>query len=161
MSPQSAAPEHPGPRRLDSRATRALADELETALRELLEAWYPRCVDQEHGGFLCDFDHRWRPSGDQLKMLEFQARTTRAAARVAAVPGFEFYREMATHGWEYLRDVMWDRESGGWFRMLDRAGNPLEGRSKHAHGSAYAIGACAAHYALTSEPEALDLAKSA
>jgi mannobiose 2-epimerase len=150
-----------GPGRLDARTTGALADELETALRELLEAWFPRCVDQEYGGFLCDFDHRWRPSGDQLKMLEFQARTTRAVARAAAFPGFEGLREMAAHGWKYLRDVMWDHESGGWFRMLDRAGNPLEGRSKHGHGTSYAIGACAAYYALTSDPEALDLAKRA
>lgn len=146
---------------LDVHARGALADELETALRKLLEAWFPRCVDEQYGGFLCDFDRRWRPSGSQLKMLEFQARTTRAVARAAALPGFERYQEMATHGWEYLRDVMWDPESGGWFRMLDRAGNPLEGRSKHAHGGAYAIGACAAHYALTSDQEALDLARRA
>lgn len=144
---------------LDPETTAALADELERALHDLVEAWFPRCVDEEYGGFLSDLDRRWKPSGQQLKMLEFQARTTRAVARAAALPGFERFGEIADHGWQYLRDAMWDPEYGGWFRMLDRAGNPLEGRGKHGHGSSYAIGACAAYYELTSDAEALDLAR--
>ena len=147
--------------RLDPNTAEALAQELETALRELMKAWFPRSIDEKHGGYLCDFDHRWRPSGRQLKMLEFQGRTACVAARVAAQSGFEPYREAARHGFEYLRDVMWDHKCGGWFRMLDRAGNPLESCTKHGHGTSYAIGACVAYYNLTSDPQALDLAQRA
>ncbi len=145
--------------RLDAACAEALACELESALHELVRAWFPRCIDDMYGGYLCDFDHRWRPSGAQLKMLEYQARTARTIAQIAMLPGFEMYRDAARHGFEYLRDVMWDREYGGWFRMLDRAGRPLEHETKHGHGSSYAIGACATYHDLTSDPQALEVAE--
>ncbi len=127
---------------------------------EILKAWFPRCVDEKHGGFLCDLNYKWKPSGPQLKMLEYQARMLRLLARAAAQPGLESYREYAAHGFEYLANVMWDREHGGWYRMLDRAGTPQEAATKHGHGASYAIGACAAYYELTSDSRALELAKN-
>ncbi len=138
-----------------------LAKELEVELATILKAWFPRCLDQQHGGFLSDFDYKWRPRGPQLKMLEHQARMLRLISRVAAHPGYEHFREFATHGFKYLRDVLWDHEYGGWFRMLDRAGTPLEAQTKHGHGASYAISACAAYYEITSDPAALDLAMRA
>src|SRR5207247_6054880 len=106
-----------------------LRTELETELRRLMGVWFPRSVDREHGGFLCDFDHRWRPGGSQLKMLEYQARQTIAAARAAAhLPDFPDLREAAAHGFRYLKDRMWDPSLGGWYRLLDRIGEPLEDR---------------------------------
>lgn len=134
---------------------------MRNSLTQLLKAWFPRCIDDKHGGFLCDFDYRWRQSGSQLKMLEYQARTTRLLAAVAAVPGLESYQEIATHGFHYLRDVMWDHKYQGWFRILDRAGNPLEAGSKHVHGTSYGVSACVAYYKLTSDSESLQLAKRA
>jgi len=36
----------------------------ETALwRHVIDAWFPRCLDLTHGGFLSDFDRAWRPCG--------------------------------------------------------------------------------------------------
>ena len=145
-------------RSLSPPAADTLAGELEEALKNILETWFPRCVDQERGGFLCDFDYRWRPRGPQLKMLEYQARMLRLLSRVSAHPRFGSYREFATHGFRYLRDVMWDQEYGGWFRMLDPSGRPLEAATKHGHGASYAIDAYVAYYALTSDPQALTLA---
>jgi mannobiose 2-epimerase len=137
------------------------AEIFENALKHHLSAWFPRCIDAEFGGFLCDFSYKWQPSGPQLKLLEFQARTTRLSAQVAAHPGFESYRAFAAHGFRYLREVVWDDQYGGWFHMLDRHGRPLEAGTKYVHGTSYALGACAAYYELTSDPEALDLAKKA
>ncbi|MBZ5653561.1 MAG: AGE family epimerase/isomerase [Acidobacteriia bacterium] len=146
---------------LSATARDALAGELEDALHSILKAWFPRCVDQEHGGFLSSFDYRWRPRGPQLKTLEYETRMLRLLSRVSAHPRFGRYREFATHGFHYLRNVMWDREYGGWFRMLDPSGTPLEGATKHGHGASYGIAACVAYYELTSDPQALDLAKQA
>jgi len=146
---------------LDTAARDVLARELEDALAKILEAWFPRCVDQEHGGFLSDFDYRWRPRGPQLKMLEYQTRMLRLISRAAAHPRFESYRQYATHGFQYLRDVMWDREFGGWFRMLDHTGKPLEAGTKHGHGASYGIAAYIAYFELTSDPQALTLAQEA
>jgi mannobiose 2-epimerase len=145
--------------KLNPLTAQALAAELEGALKDLLAAWLPRCVDKPYGGFLCDFDYRWKASGPQHKMLEYQARMTRLIARVAAYPGLQSYRELASLGFAYLHDVLWDREYGGWFRMLSRTGAPLECATKHGHGMSYAIGACAAYYELTSDSESLARAK--
>src|SRR5437667_9710330 len=111
-----------------SAVTKNLPGELEHALRGVLNAWFPRCVDIENGGFRCDFNRRWKPCGPQLRMLEYQARVTRTAAWLAMVPGFENYRHIAEHGFRYLKEVMWDHEYGGWFRLLDATGTALESR---------------------------------
>lgn len=140
----------------------SLPSQLQTELHDLQRAWFPRSVDREHGGFFCDFGHRWKPSGSQRKMLEYQARQTIAAARGAThSPQPAFLREVALHGFRYLKETMWDHSQGGWYRMLDRIGNPLESATKHGHGSSYAISACVACYELTGDPECLELAKSA
>jgi mannobiose 2-epimerase len=58
----------------DAPARSALAAEVKGALRADLAAWYPRAVDREAGGFLSEFDYRWRPTGEQDKMIVTQAR---------------------------------------------------------------------------------------
>ena len=136
--------------------------EFDQELRRLAAAWFPRSVDRQHGGFLCDFDHRWKPRGPNDKMLEFQARQTIAAARAAAhSPELAFLRETAAHGFAYLRERMWDRSLGGWYHLLTQSGDPLEGATKHGHGTAYAISACVACYDTTGDPACLELAKLA
>jgi mannobiose 2-epimerase len=139
----------------------ALAGEMEAALRRhVMDAWFPRCLDQEHGGFHCDFDRQWRLAGPQTRMLEFQARQTRAAARLAlAYPAEGDWAEYALHGFRFLRNTGWDRdEPGGWFWLQAPDGRPLEGGTKHAHSGTYAVQACALVHASTSEPGALELA---
>jgi len=139
-----------------------LRNEFESELRRLTSIWFPRAIDEQNGGFLCDFDFKWRPSGLQHKMLEYQARQTLAAACAAAhYPDFTVLRVAALHGFRYLEDRMWDPVHGGWYRMLDRQGAPLEGNTKHGHGYAYAISACVACYRLTGDPESLSLAQQA
>jgi mannobiose 2-epimerase len=92
-------------------------------------------------------------------MLEFQARQTRTAARLAlAFPSEPRWAEIARHGFRYLRDVMWDRQHGGWFWMIARDGRLLENATKHGHSIAYAVHACALVHAATGDPAALELA---
>jgi mannobiose 2-epimerase len=134
---------------------------VEAALRRhVLDAWFPRCLDRVHGGFLCDFDRAWAPAGEHDKQIEFQARQTLLAAtaceRYSDMP---ILREAALHGFRCLRDTLWDREAGGWFHRVDRAGAPLESGTKHVHGFAYAIAACAAVFSATGDGRALDLAR--
>lgn len=129
--------------------------------RHVMQAWFPRCVDHEQGGYLCDFDWQWRAEGSQMRMLEFQARQARAAARLAlAFPAEAEWAEYAGHGFRYLRDVMWDGQGGGgWFWLVDRVGRPAAGATKHAHAGAYAVQACALVYAATGDPSAKRLAE--
>jgi mannobiose 2-epimerase len=137
------------------------AEDLESVLRQhVLDAWFPRCVDRAQGGYLCDFDRAWRAAGPQDKLLEFQARHLCAAADAARLyPAVEGFREAMQHGFRYLREVLWDREWGGWFHRLDRSGRRLENETKHAHGIAYAIDACVAVFETNGDPAALELAR--
>src|SRR5262249_24438429 len=132
----------------------------ESALQHhVIDVWFPRSLDREYGGFLCDFDRRWKSCGLNDKLLEFQARHTWFAAEASLVyPRNESLREAVQHGFSYLRDALWDETSGGWFSRLDRAGKPLQER-KRTDGFAYAILACIATSRATSEPAALHLAR--
>jgi mannobiose 2-epimerase len=153
-----------GPVRDHRRAERSvngradLAAELTAALRRhVMDTWFPRCIDSAAGGYRCAFDRRWRPGPDASRLLEFQARQTRAAATLAsAYPHESRWAEYALHGFRYLRDRMWDHEHGGWFRRVDRDGRALDGATKHAHGSAYAVQACARVFRATGERGALE-----
>ncbi len=137
--------------------------EFESVLRQhVLRPWFPRSVDGTHGGFLCDFDRRWKPCGPQEKLLEFQARHTLIAADAARrYPDDTVLRDAAVHGYRFLRDVLWDAEYGGWFHSVDRSGKPLEHLTKHTHGFAYALSACASVYLLTRDPEVEAFAQQA
>jgi len=136
-------------------------EEFDSVLRRhVLDAWFPRSVDLTHGGFLCDFDRTWTSCGPHEKLLEFQARQTLAAADACRkYPSDQRLRDATLHGLRYLREVMWDGSAGGWFHRLDRAGQPLEAHTKHAHGAAYAIEACVAVHEATGDPAALRLAQ--
>ena len=137
------------------------AAEFEAALRhDVIDVWFPRSLDREYGGFLCDFDYRWKPDGPNEKLLEFQARHTRFAAEASRFyPNDDRLRQAVEHGFSYLRDALWDQTEGGWFHRLDRAGQPIEEHTKHTHGFAYAILACVAVYEATGDQTALDLAR--
>jgi putative membrane-bound dehydrogenase-like protein len=137
--------------------------EIEQHLRKgLLEVWYPRCLDREHGGFLCDFDWRWEPKGQQPKTIVFQARNTWLAAQAAVrYPDDPRYLQAARHGFNFLRDRQWDGEHGGWYWKLDRAGNVTDQTRgvKHAYGIGFGIYACAEVFRATRDPQALELAR--
>jgi cellobiose epimerase len=141
----------------------ALAAVFERDLRRhVMDAWFPRCVDMQSGGFFSDFDRRWRLNGPQHRMLETQARQTRTAARLGiAYPAEQRWVEIALHGLRYLREVMHDPTEGGWYWMVDRSGRPMAGGTKHAHGTAYLIDAGVEVYRLTGAAEALELAGAA
>ena len=137
------------------------AEAFESVLRQhVLDVWFPRCLDLTHGGFLCDFDRGWATSGPHDKLLEFQSRHLCVAADACRFyPGEERFRQAMQHGFRYLKEVMWDRDSGGWFHRLDRSGRPLEAETKHAHGMAYALDACVAVFEASGDPAALELAR--
>jgi len=151
-------------RRFESATAEAreqLAAEMEDVLRRhVMQAWFPRCIDRKQGGYFPDFDRRWRLHGSQPKMLEFQARQVRAAARLAlAYPGEGDWAEYAVHGYENLRTTMWDATTGGWYWMVERDGRPSAGHTKHAHSTSYAVQSCALVYVVTGDAGALEMAE--
>ena len=105
--------------------------------RHVLAPLAPRCIDEEYGGFLVDFDDRWRPAGPQDKSLEHAARTTIAFAQIdRAMPG-QGYERYVCHGCAFLQQVMWDSAHGGFFVRVDRSGRAQWEGLKHPHAVTY------------------------
>jgi mannobiose 2-epimerase len=146
----------------NERAT--IAAEIEKSITtELLNKWYPAAIDKEFGGFLSAFTYDFKPTGEQDKMIVSQSRhiwtSTKASQRY---PGNPEYKQSAEHGFHFLRDVMWDKEFGGFYTLVDRSGNvkssPAE--EKTAYGNAFAIYSLAAYANAFKDTSALKLAQN-
>lgn len=141
----------------------AIADEMELSLRnETLSKWYPQSRDTAYGGFLSTFTYDFKPTGAQDKFIVTQARHTWTNAKASLLyPGEEHYREGAAHGFQFLRDVMWDKTYGGFHTLVDREGNvKSDGREiKTAYGNAFGIYALAAYFHASGDSAGLALAK--
>lgn len=144
-----------------------IISEVERALSTgLFERWYPLAVDSVHGGFLSTFDYRFEPVEPQNKMIVTQARHVWSTAKASQFyPDDPRYLPASAHGFAFLRDVMWDREHGGFYDVVTREGEVLTGRDgairKLAYGNAFAIYGLAAYYRAAGDAAALDLAREA
>jgi cellobiose epimerase len=144
-----------------------VADEMDKLLMDnMMPVWYPRVIDSVYGGYLSDFNYKWEMSDRQDKMIVTQARHVWTCSKMKAFTGDNKYLEYAKHGYNFLRDMMWDKEYGGFYNLVTREGVPInEGNNPHiqknAYGNAFAIYALAAYYRESRDPEVLELAKKA
>ncbi|HEY2473083.1 MAG TPA: AGE family epimerase/isomerase [Terracidiphilus sp.] len=142
-----------------------LASELDNALHvDVLHAWFPRAVDDEHGGFHSHFARDWKPLHADGKFSVFQGRMTCVAAQVVLrQPAMKVtYTPIVRHGVDFLADVMWDKRDGGFFWGLDDNGKitPAFGDEKEMYGIGFCIYGAAAAYEATHDPKALELART-
>ncbi len=139
-------------------------DIMQSLLSISLDPWYPRAIDLEYGGFYSDFDKRWDLDGEQNKMIVTQARHVWTASTAAEFLGDSSLLAVAKHGVGFLRDKMWDTESGGFYQQVDRYGNPIgkdetHGYIKTAYGNAFAIYGLSAYSRVSRDGACLELAK--
>jgi cellobiose epimerase len=130
----------------------------------LLHIWYPRAIDEEMGGYYSSFTYDWQLGNNQNKMIVTQARHVWTTSKAAEMfPENDMYVKAAAHGFRFLKDRMWDHEFGGFYNLVNRQGDPIWGRRydayKRTYGNAFAIYALSAYYAVSKNPEALQLAK--
>ena len=135
-----------------------IASAMEATLNSgMLQKWYPQSVDTVFGGFTSTYTHDFKPSGDQDKMIVSQARhlwtNSKASQRY---PDIAHYKSSAKHGFDFLRNVMWDETFGGFYTLVDREGNVKDDSSKTAYGNAFGIYALAAYYAASHDTSALN-----
>ena len=141
------------------------ADEVEGVLRrDVLDVWFPRTVDNEHGGFHSDFGRDWKPEAQSGgKFSVFQGRMTWIAAQVAMRrPGMkDRFLPIAQHGVEYLNNTLWDKQYGGFYWGLDDNGqiSPFYTDGKHLYGISFGLYGVAAAYGASKDPKALKLAQ--
>ena len=142
------------------------AHETEAMLRrDVLGVWFPRTVDNDHGGFRSNFARDWRPMTSQGKFSVFQGRMTWVAGQVAMRrPELrDQFLQVARHGVEYLSNVLWDRQDGGFFWGLQDDGgiSPYYTDGKHLYGMGFALYGAAGANQATGDPRALELAQLA
>jgi len=143
-----------------------LADSLEKSLFEfIIEPWYPLNIDKVNGGYISSFERDWTMSERfQMRALVQQSRHVWATAFIYEhYPERKEFLEYAAHGFKFLRDAMWDKESGGFHAYCANDGTP-EARSmneKRIYGQAFAVYGLSQYYRMSQDQEALQLVKKA
>lgn len=126
---------------------------------KVLDVWYPVAIDTVEGGFITNFSYDWKALDFQTKMIVTQARHVWTTSAVAKFYHEDKYRQIAAHGFHFLKNKMWDAEFGGFFTFQQKASGRLQNDGKTAYGNAFAIYALAAYYAISKDTAALSLAK--
>lgn len=136
--------------------------EIQKTLSNDFALWYPLCIDTVYGGFFSDINYKWQLDGQQNKMIVSQARHLWSAS-VASMfcKDKDKYLKIAEHGFEFLKNVMWDKQYGGFYDLVKRNGNVITENDqviKRAYGNSFAIYGLAAYYKASRNKEAIDLA---
>ena len=147
-------------------AYQRFAAESETMLqKDILARWYPRSIDQVHGGFNADFARDWSPLPSHGKFSVFQGRMTWVAAQVVLYRPAQRdqYLPYVRHGADYLRNVLWDKQYGGFYWGLNDDGSisPTFTDNKQLYGVSFGMYGLAGAYAATHDAADLELAKKA
>ena len=140
-----------------------IAVEIEEELENLLNVWYPKVIDEEHGGYLSRFSRDWKMQGSQDKMIVTQSRHLWTLSKIGeANPSNQNYADYANHGFNFLNKQMWDDEYGGFYQLVSREGAPITNSgdeiTKTLYGNAFALYGLSAYYKFSQKPEALDKA---
>jgi mannobiose 2-epimerase len=116
---------------------------LETTLEDnVLDFWFPRCIDEDGGGFLTSYDVEGEFAGNGNKQIVTQARMVWLTARLAR-EGFddafdEDYLAIADHGMAFLLEEMWDDENGGFVWEVERDGTTSK-PNRHLYGQSFGL----------------------
>ena len=106
--------------------------------------WYPEVIDNNEGGYRLNHDLKGKWKGPANKCLVTQSRTLWFFSRLANSPyGLPEHLQAARHGYEFLRDRMWDQQFGGFYWEVDSSGRGVARLEKQIYGQAFAL------YALT------------
>jgi cellobiose epimerase len=139
----------------DGQAVLRVRTSLERILTEnILPFWYPGVVDTENGGYWLnhDLEGRWR--GPAPKCIVTQARTVWFFSRLAASPyGNSDHLNAARHGYEFLRDRMWDKKFGGFYWEVDASGQNVTKSDKRLYGQAFCLYALAEYAFASNDPD--------
>jgi mannobiose 2-epimerase len=130
---------------------------------DVLDPWFPRAIDKQHGGFHSHFSRDWQTAPSDGKFSVFQGRMTWVASQVVMRDPArkQEFLPFVHQGVDFLANVMWDKKDGGFFWGLDDEGRitPQFSDVKELYGIGFCIYGAAAAYQATGDPAALALAK--
>ncbi len=125
----------------DAQSLCATRNGLERVLTQnIVPFWYPRVIDSKEGGYRLNHDLEGRFKGPANKYLVTQARTLWFFSRLTNSPyGTPEHLEAARHGYEFLREHMWDQQFGGFHWEVDSSGHRVARGEKDIYGQAFAL----------------------
>jgi mannobiose 2-epimerase len=130
-------------------------------LKNIIPFWYPRVIDTEEGGYLLNHNIKGNYKGKTGKSIVSQARTMWFFSNIAGTEyGNNGHIEAARHGFEFIKNHMWDKESGGFYWEVDSTGETIIKPDKHLYGQAYALLALSEYAVITGDNHAKELAYS-
>jgi len=137
----------------------SVKNRLERILNENIKPfWYPRTIDRENGGYYLNHDVNGKPIGKGTKMIVTQARMVWYFSYLFNTGwGGKEELEAAKHGYQFLRDHMWDPENGGFFWEVDYQGQVLN-PDKITYGQAFGLYALSEFAIASKDQEALNMA---
>lgn len=102
--------------------------------------WLSHTIDRAHGGFALNHATSGRPKGPATKTLVTQARMLWFFSRLyRSAYGDASHLDAARHGYEFLKDRMWDEEFGGFYWEVDATGRHATKENKHLYGQSFAL----------------------
>jgi mannose/cellobiose epimerase-like protein (N-acyl-D-glucosamine 2-epimerase family) len=125
---------------------------------ELLPFWLSRLADKKNGGYITHFDKEGNDTGENEKSLISQTRSLYTLSSCVR-SGYEVKVciELARNGLDFLTRHFWDRQSGGFYWMVDREGKLLRD-DKILYGQSFAIYSLSEYTLATGDPEGLTYA---
>ncbi|MEX0806579.1 MAG: AGE family epimerase/isomerase [Candidatus Binatia bacterium] len=127
--------------------------------KNIVPFWYPEVIDTNHGGYRLNHDLQGKWKGPANKSLVTQARTVWFFSRLVNSPYRKNdYLKAAAHGYEYLRERMWDRDFGGFYWEVESEGNRVAKPDKHLYGQAFGLYALVEYAKASNESSAGELA---
>ena len=127
-------------------------------VENILPFWVERVIDEDDGGYRLHHDKEGNWLGPANKGLISQARTVWFFSRLRRSDfGEPFHLEIARHGFEFLRDRLWDSRYGGFFWEIEPTGHPVKPH-KHIRAQAFGLFALTEFAAAADSDEAKTLA---
>lgn len=142
---------------------KSILNEMLYQLKEnLLDKWYPKVIDKNHGGYYTNLSYDFILAAHQEKMVVTQARHIWTLSKAAEFFNSFEYKSYALHGLKFLENKQWDTRNGGFFQIRSKEGNfsDIEGwyNEKRVYGNAYGLYGTSALYKITQDPQHLKFA---
>jgi len=123
-----------------------------------LPFWFDRAKDEINGGFITHFDKDGNDTGEDEKSLIAQSRFVYTMSSAYRHGYGEKCKEFADHGVDFLLNNMWDKDYGGFYWTMDRAGK-VKQNDKIIYGHSFAIYALSEYTLATGDSRGLEYAE--
>ncbi|MCM3627203.1 AGE family epimerase/isomerase [Paenibacillus glycanilyticus] len=134
---------------------RSWQQEIESELKEnILSFWMKHTRDERNGGFLGGISNELKVNAEADKSLVLNTRILWTYASAYRKYKDTAYLEMAERAYEYLNSHFHDNEHGGYYWLLNYAGEPVQTK-KQIYGQAFMIYALAEYVRARPDEEAL------